>query len=178
MLALSGGETRRVDLACTLMGSRSSWSSTSPRPAWIPESRREVWRSCPACATAAPRCSSPTHYLEEAEALADRLEIMHAGRFVRSGTPTEIEAGYPSTIDCADVTRLPDLAGIRPRSSESTVERPGDRHASRPRCPTAGVAALNDVERGRSRRPQRELVTVFLSIADSQRPGRQRSSDP
>jgi len=57
-----------------------------------------------------------THYLDEAETLADRLKIMHAGRIVRSGTPTEIAAGHPSTISFASlpgVSHVPgDLAGV------------------------------------------------------------------
>jgi len=39
-----------------------------------------------------------THYLEEAEALADRLAIMHAGRIVRTGTPEEVAAAQPARI--------------------------------------------------------------------------------
>ncbi|MDN5746607.1 MAG: hypothetical protein L0H31_16025, partial [Nocardioidaceae bacterium] len=39
-----------------------------------------------------------THYLEEAEELADRLEIMHGGQIVGSGTVAEVAEGHPSTI--------------------------------------------------------------------------------
>jgi len=39
-----------------------------------------------------------THYLEEAEELADRLAIMHQGRIVRTGTPAEVAASQPARI--------------------------------------------------------------------------------
>ena len=114
MLALSGGETRRVDLACTLMGDPELVILDEPTTGLDPESRREVWRLVSDLRDGGATVLITTHYLEEAEALADRLEIMHAGRIVRSGTPTEIAAGHPSTITFADVPDVPgDLAGIR-----------------------------------------------------------------
>jgi ABC-2 type transport system ATP-binding protein len=114
MLALSGGETRRVDLACTLMGSPELVVLDEPTTGLDPESRREVWRLVSGLRDGGATVLITTHYLEEAEALADQLEIMHAGRIVRSGTPTEIAAGFPSTIAFADIPGLPEnLAGIR-----------------------------------------------------------------
>ena len=112
-----------------------------------------------------------THYLEEAEALADRLAIMHAGRIVRSGTPTEIEAGYPSTISFVDVPGVPDdLAGIRRvvhQHGRTTLETDALQTS------LSGLlawAALNGVELDGLDARSPSLETVFLSIAD----GRQR----
>jgi ABC-2 type transport system ATP-binding protein len=114
MLALSGGEMRRVDLACTLMSSPELVILDEPTTGLDPESRREVWRLVSGLRDDGATVLITTHYLEEAEALADRLAIMHAGHIVRSGTPTEIEAGYPSAISFADVSGVPeDLPGVR-----------------------------------------------------------------
>ena len=114
MLALSGGEARRVDLACTLMGSPELVILDEPTTGLDPESRREVWRLVSALRDRGATVLLTTHYLEEAETLADRLEIMHAGQIVRSGTPTEIAAGHPSMISFANVSGVPrDLAGVR-----------------------------------------------------------------
>lgn len=107
MFALSGGETRRVDLACALMGSPELVILDEPTTGLDPESRREVWRLVSDLRDGGATVLVTTHYLEEAEALADRLEIMHAGRIVRSGTPTEIAAGHPSTISFADGPDVP-----------------------------------------------------------------------
>jgi ABC-2 type transport system ATP-binding protein len=114
MLALSGGETRRVDLACTLMGHPELAILDEPTTGLDPESRREVWRLVSGLRDRGATVLITTHYLEEAETLADQLEIMHAGVIVRSGTPTTIAAGHPSIISFADVPGLPDdLAGVR-----------------------------------------------------------------
>ena len=119
MLALSGGETRRVDLACTLMGSPELVILDEPTTGLDPESRRGVWRLISGLREDGATVLITTHYLEEAEALADRLEIMHAGRIVRSGNPSQIAAGHPSTISFATVPGVPeDLAGIRGVSQE------------------------------------------------------------
>jgi len=78
-----------------------------------PESRREVWRLVADLRANGASVLLTTHYLEEAETLADRLEIMHAGEIVRSGTPTEIAEGHPSTISFETVLQTPeDLAGV------------------------------------------------------------------
>lgn len=96
--ALSGGEKRRLDLACTLMGRPEVVMLDEPTTGLDPESRREVWRLVRGLRAAGATVLLTTHYLDEAEALADRLEIMHAGRIVRSGTAGEIADGHPSTI--------------------------------------------------------------------------------
>ncbi len=114
MLALSGGETRRVDLACALMGSPELVILDEPTTGLDPESRRAVWRLVSGLRDRGATVLITTHYLEEAETLADQLEIMHGGEIVRSGTPTQIAEGYPSLIGFADVPGLPsDLAGVR-----------------------------------------------------------------
>lgn len=105
---------RRVDLACTLMGSPELAILDEPTTGLDPKSRREVWRLVSDLRDNGATVLITTHYLEEAETLADRMEIMHAGRIVRSGTPTEISAGYPSTISFANGPDVPeDLAGVR-----------------------------------------------------------------
>ena len=119
MLALSGGEARRVDLACALMGGPELVILDEPTTGLDPESRREVWRLIAALRDDGATVLITTHYLEEAETLADRLEIMHAGRIVRSGSPAEIAAGHPSTISFEGVHDVPDgLAGVSSIRSE------------------------------------------------------------
>ncbi|WP_299035728.1 ABC transporter ATP-binding protein [uncultured Pseudokineococcus sp.] len=96
--SLSGGEVRRLDLACTLLGHPELVMLDEPTTGLDPESRREVWRLVRRLREDGCTVLLTTHYLEEAEALADRLEVMHAGLLVRSGTPAEIAAGHRSTI--------------------------------------------------------------------------------
>lgn len=171
MLALSGGETRRVDLACTLMGNPELVILDEPTTGLDPESRREVWRLVSGLRDRGATVLITTHYLEEAEALADRLEIMHAGRIVRSGTPTEIAAGHPSTISFADGSDVPeDLSGIRRIVHEygrTTLETDTLQSSLSDLLAWAAIneVALDDLD---ARSPS--LESVFLSIADGRDP--------
>ncbi len=171
MLALSGGEARRVDLACTLMGNPELVILDEPTTGLDPESRRAVWRLVSDLRDGGATVLITTHYLEEAEALADRLEIMHAGRIVRSGTPTEIAAGYPSTISFADVPGVPDdLAGLRRvihAHGRTTLETDALQSSL---SDLLAWAAHNEVELDDLVARSPSLETVFLSIADGRDP--------
>ena len=173
MLALSGGETRRVDLACTLMGSPELVILDEPTTGLDPESRRAVWRLVSDLRDDGATVLLTTHYLEEAEALADRLEIMHAGRIVRSGTPTDIAAGHPSTISFANVPDLPgELAGVSRvvrEHARTTLETDTLQHSL---SALLTWAAHNAVELADLDARSPSLESVFLSIAD----GRDRAA--
>ncbi len=171
MLALSGGETRRVDLACTLMGSPELVILDEPTTGLDPESRREVWRLVSGLRDGGATVLITTHYLEEAETLADRLEIMHAGRIVRSGTPTEIAAGHPSTISFADVPGVPgDLWGVgRVVHEYGRVTLETDA-LQRSLADLLAWAAVHDIELYDLDASSPSLETVFLSIADGPDP--------
>lgn len=167
MLALSGGEARRVDLAVTLMGSPELVILDEPTTGLDPESRREVWRLVSDLRDSGGTVLITTHYLEEAETLADRLEIMHAGRIVRSGTPTEIAEGHPSTISFANAPDLPgDLAGIRQVVHEhgrTTLQTDALQSSL---SDLLAWAARTEVELDDLDARSPSLESVFLSIAD------------
>jgi ABC-2 type transport system ATP-binding protein len=171
MLALSGGEVRRVDLASTLMGSPELVILDEPTTGLDPESRRDVWRLVADLRERGATVLVTTHYLEEAETLADRLEIMHAGQIVRSGSPTEIAAGHPSTISFAQVPGVPgDLAGISRITHEygrTTLETSA---LQRSMTDLMTWAAHNDVQLDALDARSPSLETVFLSIADGRDP--------
>jgi ABC-2 type transport system ATP-binding protein len=171
MLALSGGETRRVDLACALMGNPELVILDEPTTGLDPESRREVWRVVSDLRDHGATVLLTTHYLEEAETLADRLEIMHAGRIVRSGTPAEIAAGYPSTISFATVADVPgDLAGMRRVVQEygRTIVETDELQSSL--SDLLAWATTNRVELADLDARSASLEAVFLSIADGREP--------
>lgn len=171
MLALSGGETRRVDLACTLMGSPELVILDEPTTGLDPESRRGVWRLVSDLRDRGATVLITTHYLEEAEALADRLEIMHAGRIVRSGTPTQIAAGYPSTISFTDVAGMPEhFAGVRRVVHENGRTTLETDTLQRSLSDLLAWAAIDHVDLGDLDTHSPSLETVFLSIADGRDP--------
>ncbi|HEX8870133.1 MAG TPA: ABC transporter ATP-binding protein, partial [Lentzea sp.] len=63
-----------------------------------PESRRNTWELIRSLLREGVTVLLTTHYLEEAQALADRLAIMHRGRIVAQGTVSEVVDAYPSRI--------------------------------------------------------------------------------
>lgn len=102
---LSGGELRRLDLACTLMGRPDVVMLDEPTTGLDPESRRAVWDLIEGLRDGGGTVLLTTHFLDEAEQLADQVSIMRAGRVVREGTVAQIVAGEPSTIGFADLGR-------------------------------------------------------------------------
>ncbi|MFD5823890.1 ABC transporter ATP-binding protein [Lentzea sp. NPDC060358] len=95
---LSGGERRRLDLALALLGKPEVLFLDEPTTGLDPESRRNTWELIRGLLLEGVTVLLTTHYLEEAQALADRLAIMHRGRIVAQGTVSEVVDAYPSRI--------------------------------------------------------------------------------
>lgn len=95
---LSGGERRRLDLALALLGHPEVLFLDEPTTGLDPESRRNTWELIRALLREGMTVLLTTHYLEEAQELADRLAIMHRGRIVARGTVSEVVNAYPSRI--------------------------------------------------------------------------------
>ena len=112
--SLSGGEKRRVDLACALLGRPRLLFLDEPTTGLDPESRRSVWQLFAGLKEAGVTMVLTTHYLDEAESLADRIAIMHEGRIARRGTLREVVGDHPATIafDHPGLA-LPALAGAQ-----------------------------------------------------------------
>jgi ABC-2 type transport system ATP-binding protein len=95
---LSGGERRRLDLALALLGRPEVLFLDEPTTGLDAEGRRDTWELVRALRDGGTTVLLTTHYLEEAEGLADRLAILHEGRIAVTGTPAEVTAGQPSRI--------------------------------------------------------------------------------
>ncbi|NJP82136.1 ABC transporter ATP-binding protein [Streptomyces sp. AA8] len=95
---LSGGERRRLDLALALLGRPEVLFLDEPTTGLDPEARHNTWELVRRLRAEGTTVLLTTHYLEEAEALADRLAIMREGRIVTSGTPEAVIGSYPARI--------------------------------------------------------------------------------
>jgi ABC-2 type transport system ATP-binding protein len=84
---LSGGQKRRLDVALGIIGRPELLFLDEPTTGFDPEARREFWGLIRALQAGGTTIVLTTHYLEEAEALADRVGVITAGRLVAVDTP-------------------------------------------------------------------------------------------
>jgi ABC-2 type transport system ATP-binding protein len=105
---LSGGERRRLDLALALLGGPELLFLDEPTTGMDPEARRATWQLVGELLAGGTTIVLTTHYLEEAQRLADRVAVMADGRIAAMGTVDEVLSGHGGRI----AFRLPD--GVRP----------------------------------------------------------------
>ncbi|MCX5199899.1 ABC transporter ATP-binding protein [Streptomyces sp. NBC_00237] len=98
VIQLSGGERRRLDLAMAVLGRPEVLFLDEPTTGLDAEGRRETWELVRELRDQGTTVLLTTHYLEEAEELADRLAIMHEGRIAAEGRVDEVVAAHPSRI--------------------------------------------------------------------------------
>jgi len=114
---LSGGEQRRLDMAIALLGDPDVLFLDEPSTGLDPQSRRRTWDVIADLVQNGTAVLLTTHYMEEAEKLADRIAILDDGHIVRDGTMAELVAGLQGTISflvpggSAPVPELPGLSG-------------------------------------------------------------------
>jgi ABC-2 type transport system ATP-binding protein len=92
---LSGGTRRRLDLAMTLVGRPRIVFLDEPTTGLDPRSRRALWTLVRELAAAGATIFLTTHYLEEADQLADRIAVLDRGRVVATGTAAELKRLVP-----------------------------------------------------------------------------------
>ena len=158
---LSGGQKRRLDLGVALVGDPELLFLDEPTTGFDPAARRTAWELVRSLRALGKTILLTTHYLDEAQQLADRVAVIRDGRIVKQGSPAELigvapkveiryrEDGRDVVIETDEPTRvLAELTGT------AAGRRPGARGA-RGRAPVA---------RGRLPRPDRQ-----------RRPGRRRA---
>src|SRR6266511_214676 len=87
---LSGGQKRRLDLGVALVGDPELVFLDEPTTGFDPRARRAAWDMIRSLRSLGKTILLTTHYLDEAEQLADRVAVLREGRIVREGTPTEL----------------------------------------------------------------------------------------
>jgi ABC-2 type transport system ATP-binding protein len=122
---LSGGQRRRLDLALGLVGDPELLFLDEPTTGFDPSARRKAWELVENLRALGKTVLLTTHYMDEAEHLADRVGVVVAGRLVALGTPAELgQARASATItfrlpgDVA-VAEVPDLGAVlRPQGGD------------------------------------------------------------
>ena len=87
---LSGGQKRRLDLGIALVGNPDLVFLDEPTTGFDPAARRAAWDMIRALRTLGTTILLTTHYLDEAQQLADRVAVLRDGEIVRQGTPAEL----------------------------------------------------------------------------------------
>lgn len=95
---LSGGERRRLDLALALLGRPEVLFLDEPTTGLDTEARHATWELVRELRDSGTTIVLTTHYLEEAEELADRLAILHGGRIAAAGYVADVVAAHPSHL--------------------------------------------------------------------------------
>ena len=90
---LSGGQLRRLDFALALVGDPELIFLDEPTTGFDPEARRTAWETVRSLKALGKTILLTTHYLDEAQALADRVAIVKDGRVLAIGPPRELSAG-------------------------------------------------------------------------------------
>jgi ABC-2 type transport system ATP-binding protein len=94
---LSGGQKRRLDLGVALVGDPDLVFLDEPTTGFDPAARRAAWDMIRSLRSLGKTILLTTHYLDEAEQLADRLAVLRAGVIIREGTPAELTGGSTET---------------------------------------------------------------------------------
>ncbi|MDA1004818.1 MAG: ABC transporter ATP-binding protein [Chloroflexi bacterium] len=92
---LSGGQQRRLDVAIGLAGDPQLLFLDEPTTGFDPSARRQAWEMVRGLRSLGKTVVLTTHYMDEAEALADRVAIIARGEIVAQGTPRELMARVP-----------------------------------------------------------------------------------
>jgi ABC-2 type transport system ATP-binding protein len=126
-VTLSGGQAQRLALALALVNDPEVVFLDEPTAGLDPQGRRSLWEVVRTMKAEGRTTMLTTHYMDEAEALCDRLAILDHGKILRSGTPAELIAslGIPSVVELTFDGAAPDPSAFAARLGVS-VEARGD----------------------------------------------------
>jgi ABC-2 type transport system ATP-binding protein len=123
---LSGGERRRVDLAAGLIDRPQLLVLDEPTTGLDPRSRQVVWSTIRELVAEGVTLLLTTQYLDEADALADRVVLIDHGREVAAGTPAQLKAQVGEQrvdVVATDAGTLDQLAQLLGERFETTIVR-------------------------------------------------------
>ena len=153
---LSGGQKRRLDLGIALVGDPDLVFLDEPTTGFDPAARRAAWDMIRSLRSLGKTVLLTTHYLDEAEQLADRVAVMREGVIVRVGTPREL-----TTTDLEVEIRYR-------RNGEEVVVTTSQPTRVLHELTAEAVARGEELERLEVRRPTLEDVYLSLTGDDAE----------
>ena len=151
---LSGGQKRRLDLGVALVGDPELIFLDEPTTGFDPAARRAAWEMIRSLRSLGKTVLLTTHYLDEAEQLADRVAVLREGRIVRIGTPREL-----TTTDLEVEIRYR-------RNGEEVLVRTAEPTRVLHELTADALARGEELERLEVRRPSLEEVYLTLVSED------------
>lgn len=113
---LSGGQLRRLDVALGIVGRPDVLFLDEPTTGFDPDARRQTWDVVRRLRDRGTTVLLTTHYLDEAEALADRVLVLHGGRVVANEPPAKLgnrdRTHLVSFVPSSTTAALPPLGGV------------------------------------------------------------------
>jgi ABC-2 type transport system ATP-binding protein len=168
---LSGGQKRRLDLALALTGNPELLFLDEPTTGFDPAARRDAWALVKGLAEAGTTVLLTTHYLEEAQVLADRVVVIRSGQVVADGSPDTL--GNRMSAAATIRFRLSDHAqgarlGVTPGPDGSVTLISGAPTADLHRLTGAAIAAGIDLDGLQVLRPT--LEDAYLELIGHHEP--------
>jgi ABC-2 type transport system ATP-binding protein len=173
---LSGGQQRRLDVAVALIGDAELLFLDEPTTGFDPSARRAAWQVIEGLRDLGKTVMLTTHYMDEAQALADRVAVIASGRIIAAGTPDDL--GGRRDAECVISFELPGgdsatvqaaVAGEWSRTNGRLSLRTGD--PTRSLHELTGWALANGIglEGLEVTRPSLEDVYLELTAAEEER---------
>ena len=175
---LSGGQRRRLDLALALVGDPELIFLDEPTTGFDPAARRQAWSTLRGLRGLGKTIFLTTHYMDEAQHLADRVAIMARGLIIAAGRPdelggrdvrpAEIRFALPAPWSLSDVPELPEISrdASDDRALVVTSEPVRAVHM------LTGWALEHDVDLGRLSVSQPTLEDIYLELTGETSTGR------
>jgi ABC-2 type transport system ATP-binding protein len=159
---LSGGQGRRLDFALALVGDPELVFLDEPTTGFDPEARRAAWGTIRALADLGKTILLTTHYLDEAQALCDRVAIVKDGRILAVGAPSELG------VDAASRYRV----AWRDEDGELQARETDDPTALLHQLTSGALARGTPLRELSVTRPSLEDVYLELTAAEQEEAGR------
>jgi ABC-2 type transport system ATP-binding protein len=143
--ALSGGQQRRLDLAIGIAGDPELLFLDEPTTGFDPAARRRSWDLIRHLRERGKTVLLTTHYMEEAQRLADRVVVIGGGRVIATGTPQELARERPTVITFRVPHGLVTLNTATPTSTLLPLLAWADRHGRELEELSVSQPSLEDV---------------------------------